>query len=486
MRIFIIISASILIFAFSVVAQKDNVVLKGTAKQFGGFNLSLQYITNYITNETADLGSFIVDEKGDFSFSIYLSDVTYAFIELGVLRGFIYLEPNTTYEIILPPYTPIEEADRFNPFFIHEDVIVGISNNEALALNKAIIQFDEEYDYQFNSNAFQLFNRDNVTLANQIINRLDSIFPTEENLFFNNYKYFKYAKLSMVSRKRQQRKVIFEFYSNTPVGYDNPAYWETFNLMFKNFFSGYFSISSGKELKTAFVEGLPFDSLSVVFGNDSLFRDSQFREVVLLKGLYDAFYSGNYNQEKIISLFEQAVKSGTSDRVRKIALSLYKKANHLRVGSKAPDFTVYTTSGKEKKLSSFKGKFVYLNFCNTENYTCKKDFQVLNALHGRMKRDLTIVSIATDRDPDKLAKFIKTNRYKWSFLYFGDKGNVIFDYSINALPTYFLIDPDGNIVLSPAPAPEENFGALFYETIKDYRYKKLRKEQPKGRTIYDL
>ncbi len=486
MRRLTIISALILIYTLSAIAQKDNVVIKGTSKQYAGFNLSLQHITNYITNETEEIGSFIVDDKGDFSFSIYLSDVTYVFIDLGVLRGFIYLEPNTTYEIILPPYTAMEEADRFNPFFIHENVIIGISNNEALALNKAIIQFDEEYDYQFNSNVFQLFNRDDVVLANQIINLLDSLFPAEENIFFNNYKFNKYAKLSMLSRKRQQRKIIYEFYSNTPVCYENPAYWETFNLLFKNFFSSYFSVSSGKELKTVFAEGLPFDSLSGVFGNDSLFRNDQFREVVLLKGLYDAFYSGHYNQGKIISLFEQAVKMGTSDQVRKLALSIYKKVNHLRVGFKAPEFSVYTTSGKEKKLSSFKGKFVYLNFCNTENYTCKKDFQVLEALHSRMKRDLTIVSIATDRDPDKLAKYIKTNRYKWDFLYFGDKGNVIFDYSINALPTYFLIDPEGNLLLSPAPAPEENFGAIFYETIKSYHYKKLRKEEPKEKSIYDF
>ncbi len=486
MRIFSLTSVSILLFTFSVFAQKDNVILKGVSKQYAGFNLSLQHINNYITNETEEIGSFRVDDNGNFSLSIYLCDVTYAFFDLGVLRGYIYLEPNTTYEIIFPPFTPNKEADRFNPYFTPENVIIGIANNEALALNKAIIQFDEEYDSQFNSNAFQLFNRSNTVLAQQIVHRLDSLFPNENSKFFKNYKKYKYAKLSMLSRKREQRKVIREFYSNAPVCFENPAYWETFNLLFKNFFSGYFSVSRGKELKAAFVKGLPFDSLSVVFSTDSLFQNGEFRDMVLLKGLYDAFYSGHYDEEKVIDLFNQAAKTGFSDRVRSVAQSIHKKVNHLRVGSKAPDFTVYTTSGKERKLSSFKGKFVYLNFCNTENYTCKKDFQVLNAMYKSMKRDLTIVSIATDRDPDKLATFIKTNKYKWNFLYLGDNGNAIFDYDVKALPGYFLIDPEGNIRLSPAPAPEENFGALFYEVVKDYRYKKLRKDRPKERSIYDF
>ncbi len=486
MRIFSLISVSILFFISTAFSQKDSVTLKGFSKQYAGFNLSLQHISNYITNESEEIGNFRVDEKGNFSLSISLSDVTYAYIDLGLLRGFIYLEPNTTYEIILPPYTPKKEADRFNPYFTPESVIIGIGNDDALALNRSIIQFDEEYDYQFNTNAFQLFSRGNVKLANQIVSRLDSLFPFEGSEFFRNYKRYKYAKLAILSRKRQQRRVIYEYYSGSYVCFENPAYWETFNLLVKNFFSNYFPDSRGKELKTAFVEGLSFDTLSTVFSADSLFLDSEFREVVLLKGLYDAFYSGHYDEERIISLFEQASKRGSSDRVRKMAYSIHKKVNHLRVGSKAPDFTVYTISGKEKKLSSFKGKFVYLNFCNTENYTCKKDFQVLNAMYRSMKRDLTIVSIATDKDPDKLAKFVKANKYRWNFLYFGDNGNVIFDYDVKALPGYFLIDPEGKILLSPAPAPEENFGTLFYEAVKEYRYKKLRKEHPKSKSIYDL
>ncbi len=486
MRRLLLISVAVIFFVTGSYAQKENVTLKGTAKQYAGFNLSIQHITNYISQETEEIGNFNIDENGDFSFSLYLSDVTYTFIDLGILRGFIYLEPNTTYEIVLPPYTPKKDADWFNPYFMPENVIIGIKNNEALGLNKAILQFDEEYDYLFNKNVFQLFNRGNVVLAKQIIIRLDSLYPNENNVFFNNYKYFSYAKLFMLSQKRQKGKVIYDFYSNSPVCFENPAYWETFNLLFKNFFSYYFTISRGKKLKTAFSEGSPYDSLSIVLSQDTLYQNDEFREVILLKGMYDAFYSDHYNQEKIITLFEQAAKSCTSDRVRRIVLSSHKKVNHLRVGSKAPDFSVFTTSGKVIKLSSFKGRFVYLSFCNTENYSCKKDFQVLDAMHKRMKRDLEIVSIATDRDIDELKKFIKTNRYKWSFLYFGDQANVIFDYNIKALPTYFLIDTEGNILLSPASTPEENFEAKFYETIKNYRYKNLRKERPKEKSIYDF
>jgi len=468
------------------IAQTDNVTIKGNAKQYAGFNLSLRHYANYISYKSEELGNFKVDEDGNFSLSFYISGITYTYMDLGVLRGFMYLEPGKTYEIILPPYTPIREADRFNFYFNHEKIVIGIKNADALALNKNINQFDDEYNFLFNKNAFKLFNKRDVKLTDKLVARLDSMFPGIGNEFFDNYKQFRYAKLYMLSMKRQERRVISKFYSRAVVGFENPAYWETFSLLFKDFFTGYFTSKKGEALKTAYTDSTDFKALSGALESDTLYAQREFREVVLLKALYDAFYSGHFNKDKIIAILKSATKQGGTDRIRKVAGELFKKVTHLQIGTPAPDFSLYNINGKKRSLSSYKGRFVYLNFCNSENHECKKDFQLLDTFSKRMRRDLTIVSIATDRDVAKLETFVKSHRYKWDFLYFGDQANVIFDYDIRILPTYILIDPDGNILMSPAPAPEENFVAKFYEAAKNYRYKKLRKEHPKEKSIYDF
>ena len=280
--------------------------------------------------------------------------------------------------------------------------------------------------------------------------------------------------------------MIYKYYSNSLVKFNNPAYWQTFDLMFRDFFAGYFTSKNGKDLKVVFADSTTFSQLSLILGNDSLYEQKEFREVLLLKALYDAFYSGHYDKDKIIGILGMAMEQGSTGNVRTLAAELHAKVNHLRVGTPAPDFSLNNINGKERTLDSYKGKFVYLNFCNTENYTCKKDFQVLNAFYKRMRRDLTIVSIASDRDIDKLEKFVKSHKYKWDFLYFGDQANVIFDYDIRALPTYILIDPEGKIMMAPAPSPEENFPAKFYENVKNYRYNKLRQERPKEKSIYEF
>ena len=467
-------------------AQENNVTIKGTAKEYAGLSLSLQHIFNYISHQSEKTGDFTVDPNGNFSFSTHINRITHAFIDLGIARGFIYLEPGKKYELILPPYIPKKGRDKFNPYFIPREISLGIKNKDAQKLNKEIAGFDEEYNYEFNKNAVEIFNRNNVERTKQITARLDSMFPAKENSFFSNYKHFRYAKLFMLSMKRQKSRVIHDFYSLYPVGYENPAYWETFNLMFRNFMASYFSSRNGYDMRTAYGRGAPFDSLSLILARDTLYQKDEFREVVLLKGMYDAFYSGRYDKNRLIVLFDQASKSGSTEFIRQTALSLHKKVTHLRKGTKAPDFTLLSVNGKKKSLSSYRGKFVYLNFCSTDNHNCKKDFQLLDAMSKGMKRDLTIVSVSVDTDPEKTTEFVKTNKYKWDFLLAGDSVHVIRNYSIKTLPTYFLIDPDGKLLLSPAPSPEENFGAVFYDALKKYKYNQLRKEPPAKKSIYDL
>jgi len=193
--------------------QTDIITLEGKAKQYAGFNLSLQCYTNFISYKTEEIGNFKVDEQGNFRLTTHIDDITYAFMDLGILRGYIYLEPGKTYKLILPPYTPKKEADRFNPYFKSENVIIGIENDDAVKLNKDILQFDDEYNFMFNKNAFRLFNKSDVKLADKIVARLDSLFPDNDNNFFNDYKHYRYAKLYMLSMKRQTRRVIYNYYS---------------------------------------------------------------------------------------------------------------------------------------------------------------------------------------------------------------------------------------------------------------------------------
>jgi peroxiredoxin len=471
------------VFAMSLAAQNNTVKIFGKAPDYAGFHLIIESYSDYITRESHQLGSMPVDGDGRFNFEFEVGDTTLATMRLGILEGYIFLEPGSQYEVILPPYSPLPEAELFNPYFIPEQVPIGIVNENGLALNRDIYQFDESYNQFFNKHAFELFNRGNVKLAQTIIHKLDSL-HTDDQTFFSNYKKYKYAHLILLSQKRKRNRVTQTYFSHQPVLHQNPAYWALFNQLYQNFLGN--DNGKSKQFKAALSNRVAFDTLSLELGKDSLYAAKEFRELVLLKGLYDAFYSEQYTKEAVISYLAQASELACTPELRKLAKNMHKKVNHLRKGTAAPAFELYTLSGKDRLLSDYKGKFVYLNFANIENHACRKDFQVLAAIHKNLRRHLHVVTIVTNDNPDLVEEFVKSNNYKWDFLYLASKGNVLKDYRIKILPGYYLIDPEGNITLAPAPGPEEDFGVTFNEASKNYKIKQLRKKQPKEKNIYDF
>ena len=146
-------------------------------------------------------------------------------------------------------------------------------------------------------------------------------------------------------------------------------------------------------------------------------------------------------------------------------------------GKDAPAFSLPDFSGGEKSLKDFEGKFVYLNFLHTENYACRKDLKLLEKIHDDFQPDLHIVTVIVNEDFDQAKQFLQAteNTFKWHFLYFAMQGNLINNYNVQAVPLYYLIDPNGKLVMVPAPAPGENFQDVFIEQFKKFRREVLRK-----------
>ena len=464
----------------------DSVTIYGNAPEYASMNLTVQYQSNYITRDFKDLRTFRVQKTGDFSVSFEVKDVTRIYINLGEMQGHLLVEPGQVYNVVLPHYKPLREENKMNPFFMPEPVLLGVKDNSGVDINRNVQNFDLYYNQKFADNIKKIVLTNNKKLAYQIIEESEEQFPASEDSWFQKYKNYSYINLRNFIDSSNKRKLIGENFSNKPVQYTLDPYWDAFNQVFSNFFYSYFNSKQGENVKAIWPNVESFDSLAVAFGKDSLFYNRTLTELVVIKGLYDSFYSGNYNKEKIITLMKRATEECEGEENKEIAGNIFHKFTKLRVGVLAPGFTLTTLSGKSRELKDFNGKFIYLNFANTENFACKKDFQILSQFAEMYKRDMVIVTVLTDEDPDKAYEFVRKNKYKWTFLHFSHNAKVLLDYDIKAFPTYYLIDPEGNLVFAPAPAPEENFAPMFSETYNEWRYKKMRKDKPKARTIYDL
>ncbi|MFI5158163.1 MAG: redoxin domain-containing protein [Sphingobacteriales bacterium] len=138
------------------------------------------------------------------------------------------------------------------------------------------------------------------------------------------------------------------------------------------------------------------------------------------------------------------------------------------VGAMAPDFAQPDTNGTMVSLSSFKGKYVLLDFwaswcgpCRAENPNVVKAF---NTYKGK---NFTILSVSLDR-PGKKENWLKAihkDGLAWnhvSDLKFWDNDAAKL-YGIQAIPQNLLIDPSGKIIAKDlfGEALEKKLGSIF-------------------------
>jgi len=169
-----------------------------------------------------------------------------------------------------------------------------------------------------------------------------------------------------------------------------------------------------------------------------------------LAGFYAATSLDQYKYEQQLVAYADQIKDNFKDNP---AVQRFKRQMEaikpISVGHKAPDFTVQGINGKPIKLSDYKGKYVMLDFwaswcgpCRQENPNVVKQYHKFNS------KGFNILGISLDTEKKDWQQAIKSDGLAWAHGSDLKKfdGPVELAYHIEAIPSNFIIDPNGIIV----------------------------------------
>lgn len=230
-----------------------------------------------------------------------------------------------------------------------------------------------------------------------------------------------------------------------------------------------FDKAMGDKTAAIYNEGRLVDSFVKVNASDSL-KNAQYGRFEAatadLKGYAQQFIQNSNNPVLVLyafSMYENASRQmGFSGFTNSEAASLLAGAvkkfpdNTTLVSLQkqylpkpAPDFTLPDTSGTAVSLSSFRGKYVLLDFWASWCGPCRRENpNVVQAYNQFKDKNFTILGVSLDKNKEAWLKAIKDDKLTWNHVSDLQEWNSAAAalYHVNGIPYNFLIDPQGNII----------------------------------------
>lgn len=456
----------ILCFFLSNTGLSQSSRITGSVPEYAGTKLSFLTFADQITYAEKELCSCQVNENGDFSCLLNVTETTYVFLHLGIYEAFIFVEPGKNYQIFLPEKQEKTMADQLNPYFEPIQYHLGIENSSENELNYQLAFFDEIYSKMFESTSYAIYSKNSNLDVNAEIARVDSIFSDFDNKYFKDFKKYKYASYRHLANNAKSKSISNTYYLNNQILYSNPAYMGLFNQVYKEYFQYFGRTESGKKIYSDIGKYKSITLLKETLGQDSILANDTLKELVILKCLHDEFYNDLLSRSAMLTVIDSLALQTKIDEHKQIAANIRDKVSKLMVGYAPPDFQLYDKDSNLVTLDSFKGEYIYLSFCTTVSYACIKEFEMLRNLYENHKDHFEIVIICLDETLAQMKQFVERKGYPYTFLHYGNQSEVFKEYDIRAFPTYYFIDKEGKLVLSPAPSPDQNAEFTIYKIMK--------------------
>jgi hypothetical protein len=448
----------------------QNVVIRGRAhasysgKIIGAYTCS-DFITGIRQKENEDTvqkdGFFEVHLQSDYTQPVVLK------VENAVAR--LYVQPDFVYGITVPELE--KDLDYGNDAEL--PLNIGIVGSDSTELNALIFDYQALYNSFFDTKNNRYLNRQNMfRRADSLKKVCDTRYASIKNPYFKSYYEYSIASIN-ASVSRGENFLINNYILNKPIQYHHYEYMQFFNACFTGYLNTIASMRKGESLYNIINVKGSYQLLDEFLAQDKILKNDSLRELVMIKNLWDFYYSADFNPDAIEAIISDLNQKTNNAEHKKITATMLSSFNKMQPGSAAPNFKARTKTGVLTELGSFKGKWIYLNFFSTTNPASLKEMPKIAAIKKKLGDKMIFVSVCLGDSLKSYISYLRANpKFDWNIWYYSDKNiekNAKEIYSVSGTEAYFLINNLGYLSLSPAPSPSNGIEYRLNAILKPSR-----------------
>ena len=448
--------------------------IQGKEPGYAGVEIHLLIPGNPFLPEPRFSDTVICDEDGSFRIFLELEKGSFVYLQTGIYEGSLYVEPGYRYVIALPPYKEKTYADLVSPFFTPVRFPLEVVERKAPdgsvpmrgreGINHKLYKFDTLFA-GVNEEVVRKRRQNLESNLDSVILAIETSYSDDTSSFFHDYRKYKYGIMKMNEGKTGLEK-IGRKYLGPEIRENHPGFIQLFNAMYRDFLFYFSRTPDGSGIRNEINRSHNLDSLRRMIRSHSSVWNDTLADLILLRELSTVFYEGEYHKQAILILLDSMTRDPVMPEYGRWAGQIRQKLSDLMIGSPPPPFTLTDMKGRSYSLSDSEGKYIYLIFCTPEHYGCMMEYPFLQSYHARHSDYLEVVSVMVAEERENVEQFMERNGYLWKALFYKDRPDILRDYQVRAFPTSYLIGPDGNLVLSPAPLPSEKFEQQLFRIMR--------------------
>ena len=412
------------------------------------------------------------DKTGKCTKSIETQTTDFVFCDFGIYRGMLFIEPNQTIKLQLPPVREKTFADQKNPYF--KPVSFWFTTENKQQLNNIISDFTSQLNQITDEYFDQLYFRQSKFIYDSVLYFVEKKFGAVKNETFLNHKNLslKMVETEVFRLKPEDYAAIFSGVKQQ--FWLHPAFTELFEKTFNGQLSFEVKLVKGEEIRKAVNQGnvpylLDFTKTKYKIANEMA-------ELVLLKMLHDAFYSGDFSKESIQKMVKSPRFSSHKNQIiRETAINISDKITFLQPGNVAPAICLKNLDGQKTCTNQNNKKYKYIIFADTEMAVCREHLKYLPAIQQKFEKHLEIFVVLRKTEISQMKKFLTENKVPGIKLI--DENNEFIDeFKVRSFPQCYLLDENHKVKFAAAKAPLDGFEQQFGSFIQQELFQKQRNQ----------